>query len=48
LTDVGLKSHHARWIPHRLSEEQKADRVAFSQEIRQTMNDLGRSSTNTW
>jgi hypothetical protein len=40
LTDLGLKFHQARWIPHGLSEQQKADRVALSQAMRQTMNDL--------
>jgi histone-lysine N-methyltransferase SETMAR len=44
LTDLGLKFHQARWIPHRLSEQQKADRVAISQEMQQTMNDLARKS----
>jgi histone-lysine N-methyltransferase SETMAR len=41
LTDLGLKFHQARWMPHRLSEQQKADRVALSREMLQTVNDLG-------
>jgi hypothetical protein len=41
LTDLWLKFYLARWIPHQLSEQQKAGRVALSQEMLQTMNDLG-------
>jgi predicted transcriptional regulator len=33
LTDLGLKFHQARCIPYRLSEQQKADRMALSQEM---------------
>jgi transposase len=47
LTDLGLKFHQARGIPHQLSEQQKTDRVALSQKMLETMDDLGRSSTNT-
>jgi hypothetical protein len=47
LADLGLKFHQARWIPHGLSDQQKGDRVVLSQEMLQTMKDLGRSSTNT-
>jgi hypothetical protein len=41
LADLGLKFYQARWIPHRLSEQQKADRITFSQDMLQTMKDLG-------
>jgi hypothetical protein len=35
LADLGLKSHQARWIPHRLSEQYKAHRMTLSQDMRQ-------------
>jgi hypothetical protein len=40
-TDLGLRFYKTCWIPHRLSEEQRADRVARSQDMLQMMKDLG-------
>jgi hypothetical protein len=40
LADIRLKFHPPRWIPHRLSEQQQADRMTLSQDILQMIQDL--------
>jgi hypothetical protein len=40
-TGLGLGFDKARWIPHRLSEGQKVDRVILTQHILQVMQDFG-------
>jgi hypothetical protein len=41
LDDLGLHFFAPRWIPHRLSDAQKADRVEFSQHVLDMMQGLG-------
>jgi hypothetical protein len=40
-TGLGLRCYKARWIPHRLSEKQKVERVPLVQDMLQVMQDLG-------
>jgi hypothetical protein len=40
-TDLRLGFYKARWIPHRLSEEQEVGRVTFAQDMLQVIQDLG-------
>jgi uncharacterized protein YfaT (DUF1175 family) len=44
LADIGLKFYQARWIPHRLSEQQKADRMTLSQDMFQMMQDFDQNN----
>jgi hypothetical protein len=41
LQDLGPKFYHARWSPHRLSEQEKAERVTLLRDMLEMMNDLG-------
>jgi histone-lysine N-methyltransferase SETMAR len=46
LANLGLKFYQARWIPHRLSEQQKSDRTALSQVLLEMINNLGPKQQN--
>jgi hypothetical protein len=42
----GVKFYDARSIPHRLSRQQKADRMTLLEDMPQMMNDLARKQEN--
>jgi hypothetical protein len=46
LDDIGLRFFSPRWISHRLSDRQKADRVELSQHMLDMMQGLGPKEKN--